>query len=132
MLVVDDVAVNRELVATLLSQFDIEIVQAASGAEAVQAALVEAFDVILMDLQMPGMDGLAAAKSIRANADLNRTTPIIALSANVLPAHVEACLKAGMNDHVGKPIDAKDLLVKLAKWTGAETDAVALSAPRFG
>jgi PAS domain S-box-containing protein len=124
MLVVDDVAVNRELVATLLSQFDIEIVQAASGAEAVQAALVGAFDLILMDLQMPGMDGLAAAKSIRANAEANRTTPIIALSANVLPTHVEACLKAGMNDHVGKPIDAKELLVKLAKWTGAASGTV--------
>jgi PAS domain S-box-containing protein len=119
LLVVDDVAVNRELVCAILSPFDLEVALAASGAEAVEAALAQTFDLILMDLQMPGMDGLAATKAIRANAELNRMTPILALSANVLPAHVEACLAAGMADHVGKPIDPADLLAKIVKWTTA-------------
>ncbi|MDZ4370006.1 MAG: ATP-binding protein [Phenylobacterium sp.] len=116
-LMVDDVAVNRELVIAMLAPFDVTIVEAASGAEAVQAALQTAFDLILMDLQMPGMDGLAATAAIRANCDLNRTTPIVALSADILPDHVQACLAAGMNDHIGKPIDAGELLGAIGRWS---------------
>jgi CheY-like chemotaxis protein len=82
-----------------------------------------------MDLQMPGMDGLAAAVAIRAHADLNATTPILALSANILPTHVAQCLAAGMDDHIGKPINAAELLAKIAKWTsGHAEEAEALSA----
>ena len=129
LLVVDDVAVNRELVIALLSPFDVAITQAASGTEAVDAALAKPFDLILMDLQMPGMDGLAAAVAIRAHADLNATTPILALSANILPTHVAQCLAAGMDDHIGKPINAAELLGKIAKWTTGHADAAeALSA----
>ncbi|HTX51376.1 MAG TPA: ATP-binding protein [Caulobacteraceae bacterium] len=122
LLVVDDVAVNRELVCALLSPFDVDITQAASGTEAVEAALGHPFDLILMDLQMPGMDGLAAATAIRAHADLNAVTPILALSANILPDHVAQCLAAGMNDHIGKPIEAAELLGKIAKWTAGRGD----------
>jgi len=121
--VVDDVTVNRELVAAMLSPFDVAITPAAGGAEAVQAALSQPFDLILMDLQMPGMDGLAAAAAIRAHADLNATTPILALSANILPDHIAGCLAAGMDDHIGKPIEAAELLGKIAKWTGGREDA---------
>jgi CheY-like chemotaxis protein len=129
LLVVDDVAVNRELVSAMLSPFDVEITQAANGTEAVEAALGHPFDLILMDLQMPGMDGLAAATAIRAHADLNATTPILALSANILPAHVAQCLAAGMDDHIGKPINAAELLGKIAKWTSGHADeAEALTA----
>lgn len=116
-LIVDDVAVNRELVTAMLEPFDVQIVEAASGAAAVQAALAQPFDVILMDLQMPGMDGLAATAAIRATSDRNRNTPILALSANVLGDHVAACLAAGMNDHIGKPISPGELLTKIARWT---------------
>jgi PAS domain S-box-containing protein len=124
-LVVDDVAVNRELVSAILSPFDVALSTAASGAEAVRATLDAAFDLILMDLQMPGMDGMAAARIIRANGGLNRATPIIALSANVLPAHVRGCLAAGMNDHIAKPIDPSDLVAKIARWTAAEPEPAA-------
>jgi PAS domain S-box-containing protein len=127
-LVVDDVAVNRDLVSAILSPFDVTLSTAAGGAEAVEAALATPFDLILMDLQMPGMDGMAAARAIRANADLNRATPIVALSANVLPAHVRACLAAGMNDHIAKPIDPADLLGRIAKWTSAEVEPEADAA----
>ena len=116
-LVVDDASVNRELVSALLSPFDVQLTEAASGGEAVEAALGAAFDLILMDLQMPGMDGLAATRAIRSTSGLNRATPIVALSANVMPAQVAACHEAGMDDHIGKPIDPQELLSKIALWT---------------
>ena len=97
----------------MLTPFGHVFEEASNGAEAVEAALRSAFDLILMDLQMPGMDGLAAARAIRTTSNLNRSTPIVALSANVMESHLNACLEAGMDDHIGKPIDAADLLVKV-------------------
>jgi len=117
LLLVDDVAVNRELVSIMLAPFDVRVVEAASGPEAVAAAGRTPFDLILMDLQMPGMDGMAAAAAIRAAPGPNRATPILALTANVLPSQVEACRKAGMDDHIGKPIAPEELLGKIAQWT---------------
>jgi PAS domain S-box-containing protein len=122
-LVVDDVEVNRELVATLLSPFDVALFEAASGAEAIEAAVERRYDVILMDLQMPGMDGMAATRAIRAKSELNRATPILALSANVLPEQIAACAAAGMDDHVAKPISPGDLLSKIARWTTGRPEA---------
>ena len=90
-----DVHVNRELVRAMLEPFGHSFVEAENGAEAVAAAMREPFDLILMDLQMPGMDGISAAKAIRATAEVNRLTPILALSANVLPDHLTACAAAG-------------------------------------
>jgi len=119
-LVVDDVAINRELVRAMLSAFEVEVFEASCGADAVQAASTMSFDVILMDLQMPGMDGIAATAAIRALAQANRSTPILALSANALPAQVEACLMAGMDDHIAKPIDPRTLLTKIAQWASAD------------
>jgi signal transduction histidine kinase/ActR/RegA family two-component response regulator len=116
-LMVEDVAVNRELVSDLLCPFDIRVTGAADGAEAVQAARDARFDAILMDLQMPRMDGLAAARAIRADTGRNCDTPILALSANVFQPQVDACLQAGMNDYIRKPIDVGELLAKLAHWT---------------
>jgi|GEM_PF-5024633 len=116
LLVVDDVALNRELVRTMLAPFDIEVVEAESGAAAVQAAMKEPFDLILMDLQMPGMDGVAATKSIRQASRLNSTTPIVALSANVLREHHAECLEAGMDDYIDKPFNSADLLAKVELW----------------
>jgi PAS domain S-box-containing protein len=117
LLVVDDVAVNRELVRAILTPFGHDITEAASGAEAVELAHGAAFDLILMDLQMPGMDGLAATRAIRASAEPNRATPILALSANVLAEHLAACRAAGMNDHIAKPIDLTDLVMKVSAWS---------------
>jgi len=119
-LIVDDSPVNRELVSVLLGVFGHELTEATGGAEAVLAAAEKSFDLILMDLQMPGMDGLAATRAIRAASPLNRATPIVALSANILPNHLEACRQVGMNDHIGKPIDTRELLTKVVRWTGEE------------
>jgi CheY-like chemotaxis protein len=109
----------------LLSVFGHELSEACGGAEAVLAAAEKPFDLILMDLQMPGMDGLSATKAIRAASPLNRTTPIVALSANILPTHLDACRQAGMNDHIGKPIDTRELLTKVVRWTGEEAPETA-------
>ena len=118
-LLVDDVAMMRELVRLMLLPSGYEITEASNGAEAVGVALSAPFDLILMDLQMPGMDGQAATRAIRAASDLNGKTPIVALSANVLPIHIADCLEAGMNDHIRKPISPDELLTKVARWSGA-------------
>jgi CheY-like chemotaxis protein len=97
-----------------------DVSEAASGAEAVEMAMASAFDLILMDLQMPGMDGFAAARAIRNLARVNGRTPIIALSANVLPEHIAACTAAGMNDHIGKPVTPAELIGAVAHWTSED------------
>ena len=116
-LAVDDAWLNLELISILLEPLEARITTVSDGLEAVNAAERTTFDLILMDLQMPVMDGLQATRAIRANLQLNRATPILAVSANVLPQHVEACLQAGMNDHIGKPISPSELLSKIARWT---------------
>ncbi len=127
LLVVDDNAVNRELICTLLAPFDLEIQTAQDGVEAVEAARRSPFDLILMDVQMPNMDGLAATRRIReeTRAGTARAT-IIAMTANVLPDQVARCLDAGMDGHLGKPISPAKLLGVLAGMDGAAGD---LSGP---
>ncbi|HWA62385.1 MAG TPA: PAS domain S-box protein [Caulobacteraceae bacterium] len=122
-LVVDDVALNRELLLAMLAPTGARIAEAADGAEAVAACVKTRFDLILMDLQMPGMDGYAATRAIRANSDLNRATPVVAISANVLPQHVAACQEAGMNDYLAKPIDQNALMAKVAQYAPKPADA---------
>ncbi|OYU68918.1 MAG: hypothetical protein CFE28_02275 [Alphaproteobacteria bacterium PA2] len=117
-LVVDDLNTNRELVRALLEAIGQEVEEADSGAAAVSAAMRRPYDLILMDLQMPGMDGFAAARAIRALESENSLTPIVALSANVLPEHLKASSEAGMNDHIGKPISPAMLIGALQRWGG--------------
>jgi len=128
-LIVDDVAANRELVCAMLGVFGHDLTEAFNGQEAVDEALRQPFDLILMDLQMPGMDGMAASRAIRATSDVNRLTPIVALSANAMTSHVAECIEAGMNDHIAKPIDPKILLTKVAQWTSKDDEALP-AAPR--
>jgi signal transduction histidine kinase/CheY-like chemotaxis protein len=116
-LVVDDLAVNRELVRTLLQAMGFTVEEAGSGEDAVNIAAATVFDLILMDMQMPGMDGLTATRVIRSTANLNRLTPIVALTANVMSDQIERCLEAGMNDHLAKPIKLAHLAEKVALWT---------------
>jgi PAS domain S-box-containing protein len=125
LLVVDDLAVNRDLVRAILSPLGHEIAEAAGGAEAVDLAERSAFDLILMDLQMPGMDGMTATRAIRASSSRNRATPILALSADVLAGQLAACHAAGMNDHIAKPIDLNELISKVAQWSWGEAGQAA-------
>ncbi|MDP3300311.1 MAG: response regulator, partial [Phenylobacterium sp.] len=94
-----------------------EVVLACDGAEALKAAREGGFDVILMDIHMPVMDGVEATRMIRALDGPAGQTPIIAMSADVMPEMVERCRRAGMSDAVGKPIQIDVLHAALARWT---------------
>jgi CheY-like chemotaxis protein len=103
-LLAEDNAFSQELIRTCLKPLGCELQTVDNGQAAVIAAQRQAYDLILMDIRMPGMDGHAATRAIRALGEAWLRVPIIALSGNVLPADVDECLAAGMNDHVGKPI----------------------------
>ncbi len=124
LLLVEDNPVNRELVTTLLAPFDVDIDIAENGAEAVDAVGAADYDLILMDVQMPVMDGLTATRHIRALASPRAAqVPIIAMTANVLPEQVARCREAGMNDHLGKPINPAKLIETLARWAQPADEA---------
>ena len=111
--------INREIVIVLFEQTNTAIDCAENGVEAVNmfSKTPEKYDLILMDLQMPLMDGYEATRRIR-KLDLPnaKNIPIIAMTANVFREDVEKCLEAGMNDHVGKPLDFDDVLGKLRHY----------------
>ncbi len=111
-LVVDDNAVNRKLVELILGTIEAEVVSVENGLEGVRAVERESFDLVLMDLQMPVMDGLTAIRRIRAfeAAQRGRRTPIVVLSANVMGEHRQASAAAGADDHIGKPVGVEQLI----------------------
>jgi len=103
-LVVDDIVANVKLVSMLLTRFGATVKEARGGEEAVEACQQERFDLILMDLAMPGMDGFEAVRAIRAQPGANQDTPIVALTADVTRGIQARCEKAGMNGYVAKPV----------------------------
>lgn len=109
-LVADDAPANRELVSAILGSMGVDVHAVADGVEAVEAARTGAYDLILMDVHMPVMDGLDATRAIRALDGPVARVPIIALTANVQPEQVERCREAGMDDHCGKPIQVSELV----------------------
>jgi CheY-like chemotaxis protein len=113
-LVVDDVKMNRDIVGTLLANIGHDVVFATSGADALQKIQETALDLVLMDLQMPQMDGFAAARAIRAMPPPAGNLPIFALTASVMPEQIEAAHQAGMNGHIGKPLSRSALMKALA------------------
>jgi signal transduction histidine kinase/CheY-like chemotaxis protein len=115
-LVVDDLDTNRVLLKLILESIGHRATLAVDGEDAIRLASRNRFDVILMDLQMPGMDGFATAKAIRHSTTANAATPIIALSANVLAEHKRSSAEAGMNDHLEKPIVVPLLVEAVARW----------------
>jgi signal transduction histidine kinase/ActR/RegA family two-component response regulator len=118
-LLVDDHAMNRDLGATVLDLLGCEVSLACDGAEALEAARGGGFDVILMDIHMPVMDGVEATRMIRALGGAEGQVPIIAMSADVMPEMMERCRRAGMSDTLGKPIQIEALHAALARWTKA-------------
>jgi len=128
-LLTEDVDVNRELVRVMLEPFDIDLETAVNGVEAIEAVMRSAYDLVLMDVQMPVMDGLTAVARIRELEDPDQPRlPIIAMTANVLPEQVTRCLEAGMDGHIGKPINPTELLETIAAWTGGTEEATARRA----
>ncbi len=117
-LLVEDNAVNRQLAVELLREVDIETITADNGEEALDilnASDVPAFDLIFMDLQMPGMDGFTATRHIRDNPAFT-DLPIVAMTAHATLEERNRCLAAGMNDHIAKPIDIDILHAALTRW----------------
>ncbi|MDR2572858.1 MAG: response regulator [Desulfovibrio sp.] len=118
-LLAEDVEINREIVLSILESSGLIIDCVENGLQAVEIfrKLPDRYDMIFMDLQMPEMDGFTATRHIRA-LDMPRaqSIPIIAMTANVFKEDIERCLEAGMNDHVGKPLNLADVLDRLRKY----------------
>jgi CheY-like chemotaxis protein len=114
-LVAEDNDINRLLVKTLLEKMGCRVETAQNGREAVTALGARPFDLLLMDVQMPELDGLKATREIREKLGLD--IPIIALTADTLDEDAAECRRAGMNDYLSKPIDVKQLQEKILAWT---------------
>lgn len=111
-LLVEDEPITQEVSTFLLEDVGLVVDVATDGQQALTMSQQKAYAAILMDMQMPVMNGIEATKAIRADS-LNRTTPIIAMTANAFDGDRELCINAGMNDHVAKPVDADQLYEKL-------------------
>jgi signal transduction histidine kinase/DNA-binding response OmpR family regulator/HPt (histidine-containing phosphotransfer) domain-containing protein len=132
LLLVEDNAVNQELALEILAAAGIHADAAWDGREALALLEPGRYDGVLMDCQMPVMDGYEAARAIRANP-IHATLPIIAMTANAMEGDRERCLAAGMNDHVTKPIDTQRLMATMARWIKPARPASApVPAPQSG
>jgi CheY-like chemotaxis protein len=117
--VAEDNPVNQRVVVALLAKLGCEAVVVVNGALAVQGALAGRFDLILMDCQMPELDGFEATRQIRLQERTH--TPIIALTAGALDGDRERCLEAGMDDYLSKPVRLEELSRALGTWFHAGT-----------
>ncbi len=118
-LLAEDVEINREIIISLLEETHVVIDSAENGLKACEMfeRNPEMYDLIFMDIHMPEMDGYEATRRIRAmDNDKARTIPIIAMTANVFREDIEKMLAAGMNDHIGKPVEIKEVLQKMRKY----------------
>jgi CheY-like chemotaxis protein len=114
-LVAEDNLVNQKLTLKILSKLGFEASLAINGKVAVEMASQHAYDIILMDVQMPEMDGLEATRTIRSSLDVQ--PHIIAMTANAMKEDKDECLKAGMDDFLSKPVKLEELVNMLAKWS---------------
>lgn len=114
-LLVEDNRINQEVAREFLEKAGFVVTIASDGVQGVELALSERYDGILMDLQMPNMDGFQASRAIRETPE-GRAIPIIAMTAAAGPGDREACIEAGMNDHLSKPVNPRELIEKLAHW----------------
>lgn len=116
LLLVEDAEINQELALLVLQAAGHTVDVVSTGAAAVMAVENGSYDLVLMDVQMPGMDGLTATQVIRRLKSPVARVPIIAMTANVLPDQVRAFREAGMDDHVGKPFNRAELYATISKW----------------
>jgi len=130
-LVAEDVEINREIISAVLEETGADIVFATNGTEAVKHFQTAPNDyvLILMDVNMPEMDGYEATNCIRSSGLKQADQiPIIAMTANVFREDIERCLAAGMNGHLGKPLDTMKVISTIKKYIGPHRDAVAAGA----
>ncbi len=131
LLVVDDILMNRDIAGAILRAAGHDVTCVESGAEAIAAVAAREFDVVLMDVRMPEMDGLEATRRIRAREG-RRRVPILALTAQAFTEQIAECRKAGMDGHLGKPFDPETLLsavVSAASAAYVVTDAPGIAPP---
>ena len=133
-LLVEDNDINREFATELLRGEGIEVIEAVDGQEALDKVQQHALDAVLMDLQMPVMDGLQATRRIRALGNTPQgtsfaTLPIIAMTALAMPQDAQRSRDAGMNDHVSKPVEPARLMAVLSKWIQLSADRTGASRP---
>ncbi|OUR93790.1 hypothetical protein A9Q81_15070 [Gammaproteobacteria bacterium 42_54_T18] len=133
-LAVDDNPANLKLISVLLSDLGINVTSCDNGLEAVELAKTHRYDLILMDIQMPGTDGVEATQLIRQQEEGKRKSPIIAVTAHALANEKQALLNSGMDDYVTKPINENQLLHIIKHWTGKDlttpiTPALTIPSP---
>jgi len=119
-LLVEDNAFNQEVALALLGRAGIEVSLAGNGQEALDMLDRQDFDAVLMDCQMPVMDGYAATRALRQQPQ-RQSLPIIAMTANAMVGDRDAALAAGMNDHIAKPINVSEMFATLARWVAPES-----------
>ena len=128
-LLVEDNAFNQQVLSEMLEAFGFIVDIAQNGQQALDQLDKQSYHVVLMDLQMPVMDGFSATEKIRLNPAFN-SLPVIALTANISQSDKDRCTEVGMNDHLGKPIEPEQLFVTLLRHVKAVTaDAVQTPSP---
>jgi CheY-like chemotaxis protein len=115
-LLADDNPVNCRIAVLMLEKAGHQIDVVNDGAEAIAAVCGKAYDLVLMDVQMPGVDGLEATRRIRALPSEQAAVPVIAITANAMQGDDQRCFDAGMDDYISKPIDRARLLGKVIQW----------------
>ncbi|MEO5883579.1 MAG: response regulator [Caldimonas sp.] len=123
-LLAEDNIVNQEVATELLRSAGLEVDVVGNGAEAIEKVRARAYDLVLMDVHMPEVDGLEASRTVRMFRN-GRTVPIVAMTANAFGEDRELCLAAGMNDHIAKPVDPDLLYATLLRWIPARAGAPA-------
>lgn len=122
-LLVEDNAINQMVATEILSNADIIIHKAGNGLEAIEILREKKFDAVLMDIQMPVMDGIEATGLIRNELNL-KMLPIIAMTANAMTGDREKCIEAGMNDYISKPIESRQIFSALSRWINKDNEFV--------
>ena len=115
-LLIEDNQINQKMTRSLLMRRSHQVSIANNGFEGIQMASQEKYDLLLVDIQMPGMDGFEVAQSLRLVKGPNQQTPIIALTAHALPGDRQRCLDAGMDDYLTKPIDPQKMFEMIERW----------------
>jgi two-component system, sensor histidine kinase and response regulator len=132
-LLAEDNPINQRVAKAMLEHlgFDVDVV--ADGADAVEAAILTPYRAILMDCQLPGLDGFRATAEIRRRQGSSRRTPVIAVTGSTTPSEQQRCLAAGMDDYLAKPVSLRALGDMLARWCpDGQVDSVALDAAAPG
>lgn len=129
-LVVDDNSVNRKLLTTFLGDYGIQPDEAEDGSQAMAKISRHEYDLVLMDIQMPVMDGVTATREIRRHEGMDEHLPVVAITAHALPEEQKHLMRSGFDDYLTKPISERQLVATLQRWTGVEFHNHLTSTPR--